>query len=128
MEKLREAAFLSVGRAVGFSGLAIFTFMIGLSIRPVLALKAGGVLLLILLFALLLKAYRLPFTDYRNTETWLILNKEDRPDERFAGIVINAALRDAYFSFARWAAGLAAVLWAAVAVLALLGINPDFRA
>ncbi len=126
MEKLREAAFLSVGRAVGFSGLAIFTFMIGLSIRPVVALKAGGVALLILLFALLYKAYRLPFTDYRNTETWLILDKRDRPDERFAGMVIITALREAYLWFARWAAGLAAILWAAVFVLGLLGIGSDF--
>ena len=79
MEKLRRVAFFSVGRAVAFAGLAIITVMVGLSFEPVLAFRSGGVLALLLLTALLIKAQR-PFNDYRHTEAWLLLEEGDRPD------------------------------------------------
>lgn len=125
MEKLYQVAFLSVGRGVGFAGLAILILMLGLSFEPVLALKSGGILLLILLAALLLKAYFLPFTNYRDTETWLLLDKADRPDERYAGVVMVTVLREAYLKFAHWTAGLASAVWIAAIALAWLGVGAD---
>jgi hypothetical protein len=125
MGKLQQVAFVSVGRAVGFSGFAIFTVMVGLSFEPILALRSGGVLILILLAALLLKAQRTPFADYRRTEAWLLLDRGDRPDERLAGRVLSAALREAYLWFARWTAGVAAIIWAGAVVLAWTGIGSD---
>jgi uncharacterized membrane protein YdfJ with MMPL/SSD domain len=121
MEKVRQAAYLSIGRAVGFAGLAIFTVMIGLSFQPVLALKSGGVLLLLLMAVLLLKAQRTAFTDYRRTEAWLLLDGPDRPDAHFAGQAMRGALRDACLWFARWTAGIAILVWAGAVILALTG-------
>jgi hypothetical protein len=111
MDKLRQVAFLSVGRGVAFAGLAIFTVMVGLCFDPLLALRSGGILLLLLLAVLLLKAQRVGATDYRRTETWLLLDSGDRPDERFAGRAVSGALRDAFLWFAHWTAGLAALVW-----------------
>lgn len=121
MHKLQQAAFISIGRAVGFSGLAIFTVMVGLSFEPLLALKSGGVLLLILLSALLLKAHRTPLINYRRTEAWLLLDRSDRPDERYAGQVLATALRDACLRFAQWTAGTAIFVWAGAVLLAWSG-------
>ncbi len=117
MEKLRQVAFLSVGRAVGFAGLAIFTVMVGLSFDPLLALRTGGILLLLLIAVLLLKAQRAATMDHRRTEAWLLLDSGDRPDEHFAGRAISAALRDAFLWFAHWTAGVAALVWGFAIVL-----------
>jgi hypothetical protein len=124
MEKLHTVAFVSVGRAVAFGGLGIFTVMIALSFEPVLALKSGGMLLLLQLAILLLKAQLLPYTNHRKTEAWLLLNKEDRPDERYAGFVMKNALRDAYLWFARGTAGVAVALLAGAILFDWLGFGP----
>ena len=123
MEKLHEVAFLSVGRAVGFAGLGILTVMISLSFDPVLALRSGGILLLILLAALLLRAQRPVLRNFRETEAWLLLDKADRPDERYAARLLSRALQDAYFWFARWIAGVACLAWTAAITLGLLGVG-----
>lgn len=125
MEKVREVAFISIGRAVGFSGLAIFTIMVGLSFHPVVALQSGGVLLMLLLAALLLKAQRAPFTDYRHTEAWMLLDRSDRPDESYAGRAVVTALRDACLWFARWIAGAAVVVWSTVVLLIWTGLGSE---
>ena len=121
MEKLRQVAFLSVGRGVGFAGLAIFTVMVGTCFDPLLSLRSGGILLLLLLAILLLKAQRAASADYRHTETWLLLDIGDRPDERFAGRAVSLALRDAFLWFARWTAGVAAIVWGFAVILMWLG-------
>src|SRR3546814_17683530 len=82
MENVRDAAFLSVGRAVGYAGFAFLTMMLSLSFDPPLALKSGGILLLLLLAGLLLKAQRVAAADYRHTEVWSLLDRNKRPDER----------------------------------------------
>lgn len=120
MDKLHQVAFLSIGRGVGFAGLAIATMMVGLSFDPVLAFRSGGVLLLLVLAVLLLKAQRAPFADFRRTEAWLLLERGDRPDEAIAGGAMCTALKDAYLLFARWTAGIAAAVWAAAVLSALL--------
>lgn len=125
MEKLNQVALLSIGRGVSFSGFAILTVMLGLSFEPVLALRSGGILLLLLLAALLLKAHRAPLGDHRRSETWLLLEREDRPDERYASEVMGRALRDACLWFARWTAEAAAIVWGIAVALSLLGAAPD---
>ncbi len=128
MEKLNWVAFVSIGRAVSFSAFAIVTVMLGLSFEPVLALRSGGILLLLLLSALLLKAHRAPSADYRRSEAWLLLDKEDRPDERYAGEVMGAALREACLRFARWTAGAAAIVWVIVLALTVFASTADLDA
>ena len=121
MEKLRQVAFQSFGRAVGVAGLAIFTVMVGLSFDPLLALRSGGIMLLLLLSVLLLKAQRVAAADYRHTEAWLLLDSSDRPDESFAGRAVSGALREAFLWFARWTAGVAALVWGCAIVLMWFG-------
>jgi hypothetical protein len=123
MEKLRQAAFLSVGRGVAFVVFGILTLMVGLSYDPVLALRSGGLLLLLLLAALLLKAQRMPETNYQHTEVWVLLDENDRPDERIAGAAVKFAVREACLVFARWTAGVAAVIWASAVLMAALGLG-----
>ena len=123
MNNLRQAAFLSVGRGVAFATFGILTVMIGLSYDPVLALRSGGLLLLLLLAGLLLKAQRTRETNYRHTEVWVLLDENDRPDERFAGLAVKVAVREACLHFARWTAGVAVVIWAGAFLVALLRLG-----
>jgi hypothetical protein len=121
LEKLRRVAFFSIGRAVGYSGLGIFVVMVGLSYEPVLALRSGGVLLLLLIAGLLLRAQRVHLADYRHTEAWNLLDRSERPDGPAAGRSVTAALREACLWFARWIAGVAALIWICAIVFGLLG-------
>lgn len=121
LEKLRRVAFFSIGRAVGYSGLGIFVVMVGLSYDPVLALRSGGVLLLLLLAGLLLRAQRVHLADYRHTEAWNLLDKSERPDGPIAGKTVTSALREACLWFARWIAGVAAVIWVCAIIFAWAG-------
>jgi len=122
VENLRRVAFISVGRGVAFAGLGIFVVMVGLSFDPVLALRAGGVLLLILLAGLLIKAQQVARADYRRTEAWLLLDSTQRQDERTAANLI-VALREACMWFARWTAGFAALVWGFAAISTLVGVG-----
>jgi hypothetical protein len=121
MDRLREAALLSVGRACGFAALGIFCVMIGLSFDPLLMLQAGGLLSLGLTAGLLLKAGLTGRSDYRRSETWLLLPPEARPPVGVAERLFVSALREVYTRFARLAAGAAIILWTSAAVLAVFG-------
>ena len=123
MNDVRDAAFLSVGRGVAYAGFAILTLMLSLSFDPVMALKSGGVLQLLLFAGLMLKAQRIHARDYRHTETWSLLDRAKRPDERFAGRVVVDALREACHCFARWTAGAAVATWVAAILLRLMGVG-----
>jgi len=123
MDDVRDAAFTSVGRAVAYAGFAILTLMLSLSFDPVMALKSGGVLQLLLFACLMLKAHRTDARNYRHTETWSLLDRTKRPDERFAGRVVVNALREACHCFARWTAGAALATWAAAMLLALFHVG-----
>jgi len=128
MEKLRYVAFISIARGVGFSGLAIFTLMVGLSYQPVLALRSGGVLLLILIAGLLLKAQRAPQMDHRDTEAWLLLDRSERPADSVARRAIAGALREACLWFARWIACVTAIIWMFAITFSWFGLDSDLDA
>lgn len=117
MEYLRQAATVSVGRACGFAGLAIGCVMIGLSFDPPQMVRAGGILTLLLALGLCVKAWIAAKQDYRDTEAWLILPSEHKPPADVAKSTLPAVLRETYFRFARFAAGISASLWLAAIVL-----------
>ena len=79
MEHMRRIAYETVLRACGFASLAIFCVMIGMSFQPRLAFQAGGILTMLMTLILILKAYEARTKDYRRTEMWLYLEKEQRP-------------------------------------------------
>lgn len=119
MHRLRALAFQTIGRAVGFAGLAIFCVMVGLSFDPLMAVRAGGVLTLMLLTILLMKARAALTADHRQTEMWLYLDRSERPAEAYAQWAAATVLREAYLWFARWTAGVAVLLWSIAVLLAL---------
>jgi type IV secretory pathway VirB3-like protein len=123
MERLRTLAFQTIGRAVGFAGLAIFCVMVGLAFDPLMAVRAGGILVFILLVVLLYKARAALTADHRQTEMWLYLEKDEKPAEAYAQWAASTVLRDAYIWFARWAAGVAVFLWAVAVLLSAFGIR-----
>jgi len=117
MKTIQNAAFVSVGRAAGFAGLAIVCVMLGLAFEPANALKVGGGLCLIVAVVLYAYGRHALVRPYRHTETWLILPKDDAPPGAVAQRVIGQALHDTYLWFAFQATIVGAVLFTAGVVL-----------
>ena len=112
MEHMRRIAYEIVLRACGFASLAIFCVMIGMSFEPRLAFKAGGFLTTLMSAILILKAYEARTKDYRKTEMWLYLPKEQRPPEGYAQWASSTVLHETYLTFARWTAAISIAMWA----------------
>ncbi|WNK00249.1 hypothetical protein L2D14_02215 [Thalassospiraceae bacterium LMO-JJ14] len=110
MEAIENAAFVSVGRAAGFAGLAIFTLMMGLSFDPPLATRTGGLIGMGLVAILVLYGWRAVRHPYRRTEAWLILPKDRRPPEGIAQRIIGRTLRETAYWFAARAAAISSFL------------------
>jgi len=123
MDRMRTVAFQTIGRAVGFAGLAILCVMAGMAFDPLLAIQTGGFLVLLLLAVLLFKARAALTSDHRQTEMWLYLDKTERPAEAYAHWAAATVLRDAYFWFARWMAAVAVALWGMAVLLPLFGVG-----
>lgn len=120
MEAIEKAAFVSVGRACGFTGLAILCVLVGLSFDPFLAARTGGTMTLAMTLFLGYRARTSRERPFRVTETWLILSTAERPNPAVAQQLIGAALEQAYVWFARKAAMVTVVLWTLVILLPLL--------
>ncbi|MEK9724529.1 MAG: hypothetical protein VW405_13740 [Rhodospirillaceae bacterium] len=110
MNAVENAAFVSIGRASGFAGLAIFCVMFGLSFDPANAAKVGGELCLAVSAILAFRGWTARRRSYKKTELWIIIDKAERPPAGVAQQVVGAALREAYFWFAQSAAIIALVL------------------
>jgi hypothetical protein len=100
VHRLWELAHHSVARGSGFALLAIFCTMIGLAGFPAVALKTGGVCLMLGAGVLALKASRSDLTPYKRTELWLLLEPHERPSGSMAQTVIARARRDAFVRYA----------------------------
>ena len=120
MEAIQNAAFVSIGRACGFAGLAIFVLMIGLSFDPPLATRTGGLISLGVTALVLLYGWRAPTRPYKKTETWLILPKEYRPPAGIAQQLIGNTLRETSFWFARKGATISGFLLLSSVVLKIV--------
>lgn len=97
---VRHKAIISVARGCGFAGLAALTGMLGFAHDPPAAMKFGGMCSLLTAFVLLVKASRARFAPYKRTETWLMLEDNERPPAMFAQLVIGEARREALLQFA----------------------------
>lgn len=118
--KLHEVAVLSVSRACGFAGLAIFCFMIGMAGYPLIALKTGAVGLMLTAAILVVKAQLSPRKPYNHTELWVLLEPAERPDRRFAQQLIGLTLRDVFLRFAGYFAMAGLVCFAVAMAVQLL--------
>jgi hypothetical protein len=111
VDRIRTAAEISVGRAVGFGALAVGTVVIGLVFDPVLALKTGGVLTLLMAAILLLKSEQARTRPYRRTEVWLILDRQLGLPEDRAQRMVGEVLHDTYDRYARRCLVVAVGFW-----------------
>ena len=121
MRAIETAALISVGRACGFAGLAILCVMLGLSFEPVLAARAGGLMGLGLAAILAVFGMLAERRAYQETETWLILPKEERPPAAVAQELIGKTLRETYFWFAERAMVGSMILLGASLMFKVLG-------
>jgi hypothetical protein len=122
IDRIEQAANLSVARGCGFAALGILTFFIGMSADPTVALKSGGLLSLLVCAVLLLKAGIAHRQPYRRTEVWVMLKPAERPEPAVAQVVITTILREAYLRFAMQAGLLALLFLVGSAISALLGL------
>jgi hypothetical protein len=123
LQRIERLAHISVARGCAFAGLAILTFMIGLSGNMVVSLKTGGVLCLGVCLVLVLKAWLARLRSYKRTEVWLMLSPEERPGSEIAQRVIGTALCDTCLRFALLASRLAIGLLSAAMLYALIVIG-----
>lgn len=115
-ERIEGWARASVGRACEFTALAIGAVVNALHATPILALKAGGFLALIVTFVLLLLAARAERTCFSKTRIWRELEGHERPSADRAQAVIGGARRRAFQIYAsRFAIAAAAILAIALA-------------
>ena len=122
MEHMRRIAYEVVSRACLFASLAIFCVMVGMSFSPRIAFQAGGFLTTIMAAILILKVHEASTKDYRRTELWLYLEKDERPPETYAQWASATVLRETYLTFALWTSAIAIALWVIALVFALLGV------
>ena len=120
MEQMRRIAYETVLRACGFASLAIFCVMIGMSFMPKLAFQAGGFLTTLMCVVLILKAYEARTKDYRRTEMWLYLEKDQRPPAAYAQWASATVLRETYLRFALWTSVIAIAMWSIALLLPLV--------
>ena len=122
MQEMRRLAFEIVQRACLFGSLTIFCVMVGMSFEPRLAFQAGGTLTTLMALILIYKAREALTKDYRRTELWLYLPKDQRPPEAHAQWASATVLRETYYNFALWTAAIAIAMWAGALLFALAGI------
>jgi hypothetical protein len=111
MEHMRRVAYETVLRACGFASLAIFCIMIGMSFMPKAAFQAGGFLTMLMSAVLILKAFEARTKNYRRTEMWLYLKKDERPPAAYAQWASATVLRETYLRFALWTSAIAIAMW-----------------
>jgi hypothetical protein len=111
MENMRRIAYETALRACAFASLAIFCVMVGMSFNPHLAFRAGGFLTTLMAGVLILKALEARTKDYRRTEMWLYLPKDQRPPAAYAQWASATVLRETYLMFAMWTSAIAIAMW-----------------
>lgn len=118
--EVRQAAYISTARGCGFVALGIVTLMIGFVYQPSMSLRIGGACFLIAALILILKARRAPQRPFRDTEVWLLLDEQHRPNRAFAQTAIAHARAEALYHFAHMAATIAAILLASALIASVL--------
>lgn len=116
---IRRYAQLSVARGCGFGALTIATAMVGSASDLSLFFRTGGFATLLMCFILMLKAARADRTPVKETEVWVMLPRDIRPQPEVAAPLIARARRDYLLKFAYAAAIVACAELGADLVLTL---------
>lgn len=124
MEKIREVAFMCVGRAVMFGSLAIGCIMVGFSFSPVSAFRSGALATLLMATVLMWKAMASARQNPKTTEVWLYLDEASRPLDQHARFVFATVMREVYGRYAQFALLTACALFGVSLVFGALGFEP----
>jgi hypothetical protein len=92
-----------------------------MSFEPRLAFQAGGTLTMLMTCILLYKAREALTKDYRRTEMWLYIEKDQRPPAAYAQWVSSTILRETYLTFAFWTSAIAISMWLIALAFWVLG-------
>ncbi|HEX6980308.1 MAG TPA: hypothetical protein VF342_13510 [Alphaproteobacteria bacterium] len=125
MERIQHFADISIRRGCGFGFLAIATAMVGVSADIVIALKTGATSVTLMVAILVLKGLQAPKRCYRDTEVWIMLDKQHDLPETRAQQVFGNILRDRYFWHATLVASAAAFMWLLTFTVQILGRAPQ---
>lgn len=124
MEKIREVAFMCVGRAVMFGSLAIGCIMVGFSFSPVSAFRSGALATLLMATVLMWKAMASARQNPKTTEVWLYLDETSRPLDQHARFVFATVMREVYGRYAQFALLTACALFGVSLLFRALGFEP----
>lgn len=127
MQKIRDIAFMCVGRAVFFGTLAITLIMLSLAFHPVASFKAGALLSLVMAAVLLFFAMTASKRPARKTEVWLYLDEASRPINDHAQKAFSTLMREVYGIYAHRAFNAAVGLFVVAMLLQLFGVTPIYR-
>jgi hypothetical protein len=111
VERIERLAVFSVRRGCGFAALAICTTMFALVEQPALAFRTGALLCCLAAAILFWKGRCARTQNHRETELWILLDRNPGLPEAYAGRVINAVLSSVYMRHAEYAALIAFLLW-----------------
>ncbi len=123
MEQMRQFAREAALRACGFGSLGIFLIMVGTSFEPALAFQIGGTLTTLMAIILVFKAREALTKDYRKTEMWINLPKNQRPADAYAQWASSTVLRDTYLTFALWTSATAIAMWVFALFFSITGLG-----
>lgn len=119
MNRVEYLADLSVGRACGFGAMGVVMSMLGLSADPLMCVRVGAFLTVVMGLVLALFAYRAPYRDYRRTELWVLLDKGRDLPPGYPAATLCQVLRETYTRYAELAGRMAIILCAVAAILAM---------
>ena len=127
MEKTRELAMFTVGRAVFFGSLAVSLIMLSFLFDMVLFFRSGAIMAFGMAAILLWYAQTAGQRPPKRTETWLLLDNDLRPKNEHAVRAFSQLMREVYAHYAKHVFGVGASLFIASLVLELLGIRAIFE-
>lgn len=127
VEKVREKAMLCVGRAVFFGYLAISMVMLSFLFDLVLFFRSGAILTFMLAAVLVWYAQTAETRRPQLTETWILLDEPDRPENDHARRLFGETLKEVYLYFAVAAFRVGLGLFAASFLFALFDVRYLFN-
>ena len=119
MGAFRRFAFAAAARDAGFVALAAATLMLAFSFAPALSLSIGANIALGFAVGMVLRAACLSDDGIERTEAWLILQPQERPAGDAGRRLARDELQDVLLRFAKVAAGVAIILYAASLAVSL---------
>ena len=127
MEMVRQKAMFTVGRAVFFGAFAISIVMLGFLFDLVLFFRSGAILALAMTVILLFYAQTAGRRNPKQTDTWLLLKKPERPQNEHTVKAFGKIMEEVYAYYATYTFAAAIGLIALSLIFALFGVRSIFN-